>query len=485
MKKDKRKGFTLLEVLGAISIAAILTVVIFVSITNIRDEASEEKIYLNKSSILKAANTFTEEFDKSITWKSNDEETMACVPVEDLINKGYLSKEKIDDYDEYVVKVIKSPELVNTYELMKSVDCKIKDTKVPVIYGDDITLEIKADYNIFNDMIFDGTGSNIVSKTATLDNKPIENTKDLDLGTYIVLYTAIDESNNKSNIFSRNITITDTVNPVVSISQNPDTSNKKWTKDDVVLTGNGSDNGSGISAFMFSTNKNVNKFDINWNNLNSVQYNIVQTKKVQESGKWYFYVKDKAGNISSKEIELFIDKIAPIFVNANGNMYKNYVPTANFTDNESGIKEIKYYISTVSTKPDNTNSMFTTSNKISMKCDTTYYAWAIAIDNVGNISEVVKLDRYFNSCPTYTPTHSSSSSSSNYCDTICQMKKNSESWHDAETEEEKDALHQKNLELKEQLEKENNQNYSYDERKGLYYDENGKPIYTTSGGKKK
>ena len=481
-----KKGFTLIEVLAIIVLIAIVFSITFLIVNNVNDSAKEETIQINENSILAAANIYTEEFNKNLNWRSNDEETMVCVSVEEIVNQGMLEKDKVGtNYEEYVVKVIKSDDDVNSYHLMKKRECKILDTKPPVINGENVEIEIKDDYDVYNDVKIDGTGSEIINKNVTLDGEKITNTKNLDLGEYILIYTAEDEGNNSVE-FTRTIKIVDTKKPdIISLEQVPVSSNNNWQKGNIKVTGKAKDTGSGIQSYLFSKEESVDKNNVNWKNLTSAEEEITQYINSSDNGKLYFHVKDRAGNISSKEIQLYIDNIAPTFVSKNGNISLNSIPMATFKDDQSGIKEVKYYISTISTKPDKNNKAFSTSKDISMSCRTSYYAWAIGIDKAGNISEVESLGSYYRSCSSGGSSGGSSSSSSNSssgssCDVVCQMQKNSEAWHNATSQKEKDELHKKNEELAQQL-----PGSSFNQGNGTWNNSSGKPIYSVSDSDKK
>lgn len=90
-----KKGFTLIEVLAIIVLIAIVFSITFLIVNNVNDSAKEETIQINENSILAAANIYTEEFNKNLNWRSNDEETMVCVSVEEIVNQGILEKDKV------------------------------------------------------------------------------------------------------------------------------------------------------------------------------------------------------------------------------------------------------------------------------------------------------------------------------------------------------------------------------------------------------
>lgn len=484
MKKETKQGFTLVELLVTIAILAVILVIGIVVVSNTVDNVKEKSTTINKNAVLAAATDFANEFDKKIKWRSNSEETMACISVEEVIEQGFLNKQEVGNgYQDYSVKITKSKDLVNDYALLKNTECKIKDTKAPEIRFEDVTIEIKENYDIKTGVEFDGTGSNIVREEITLNGQTIANTKDLDLGKYEVVYKVEDESGNTAEK-TRNINIVDTKVPVINpLTQNPNSQINNWISNDIQLSATATDNGSGIIAYQFSQSLQPTN---NWINLDKSETTITKTQKVNTKGKWYFHVKDVANNVGSKEINLYIDKIGPSFVSSNGSLSYNTIPTTTFNDSESGVKEVRYYVSTSSTAPEATNSSFTTNTSISMACSTNYYAWAVAVDNAGNFSEVKSLNSYYRSCSSGSSSSSSnkgsSSSSGSSCGTTCQMQKNSEAWHNATTQSEKDALHAANVELGKQIGLSENGNYN--SSSGQWTNNSGKPLYTVSNSNK-
>ena len=509
--RKKDEGFTLIELLVTIGILSLVAVVALVLVNNLTENASETKKLVNEKSVIAAGKEYTNEFNDILDWKSNNEETMACITVEEVIKQGFLNKHLLDDfvendeedykdYDEYKgysIKVIKSEANVNTYELLETNDCKIKDTKPPIIgekpNGESNTnnpdlsmkmtskeVEIKTDYDVFTDVEIKDEGTKVVKQKATLDGEEITNTKDLPLGKYKIVYYAEDERGN-STTNEREITIVDTGAPSIKeLTQDPKSSISAWVSNTngITLTGEASDSGSGIVAYKFTQNSNSNVGQ--WIELENSSNEIGQSQKVTENGTWYFYVKDAGDNVIRKEIEIFIDSIAPEYVSKNGYVGYNSIPTATYKDNQSGVKEVKYYVSTVSTAPENTNQMFSTNKSTSMSCYNRYYAWSIATDNAGNISKVTSLGDWYYDC-WEDDDDDYYYEEEDTCDWLCQMEQNSEAWWEAETEEEKKTLEEANKELAEAngLNKEEN----FDD--GQWKDENGDNLYEVTGGNKK
>jgi prepilin-type N-terminal cleavage/methylation domain-containing protein len=110
---------------------------------------------------------------------------------------------------------------------------------------------------------------------------------------------------------------------------------------------------------------------------------------------WYGFVEDYAGNKESctgKNVK--VDTTAPTTpsggsIAVSGSSKDAEVgAVSGSTDATSGLKEYRYYIKNSYSTPANTDSKFTTSRAFTRSCGTSYYAYAIAIDNAGNRSVV-------------------------------------------------------------------------------------------------
>lgn len=156
-----------------------------------------------------------------------------------------------------------------------------------------------------------------------------------------------------------------------------------WTKDSKNVTGKAIDKLSGIVAYQFSNKDDLTSTSSGWVDVTATNDEMVQTHKVSENGKVYFYVKDAAGNIASKNIDIKIDSKKPeiSFSRENGKT------TIKVSDTESGIKNIQYAWTTENTEPtewkDYSSAVtYTGSTKDKI------YLWAKATDNAGNTAVV-------------------------------------------------------------------------------------------------
>ena len=110
---------------------------------------------------------------------------------------------------------------------------------------------------------------------------------------------------------------------------------------------------------------------------------------------WYGYVEDYAGNKTNCFSTNFkVDTTAPTQPNGGSITISGSTAAttlgavAGSTDATSGVKEYRYVVKNNDTVPTNGDSGFTTSRSFTRSCGTSYYAYAIAVDNAGNKSTV-------------------------------------------------------------------------------------------------
>ena len=110
---------------------------------------------------------------------------------------------------------------------------------------------------------------------------------------------------------------------------------------------------------------------------------------------WYGFVEDYAGNTANcVSNSVKVDTTAPTTpsggtLQVSGSSKDASVgAVSGSTDATSGVWEYRYYVKNSSGTPAKTNANFTTSRAFTRKCGTSYYGYAIAVDNAGNISAV-------------------------------------------------------------------------------------------------
>ena len=179
---------------------------------------------------------------------------------------------------------------------------------------------------------------------------------------------------------------------------------------------------------------------------------------------------------------LGLDKTKPILSSKSIIGSSNIDPV--YTDN-LGTVTVKKCITTSKTVTKG-DSCFNSATYPSYVSGTTYYLFSYGVDSAGNESDVVLNNEY-----TYVYHSSNSGShrgSSSSCNATCQMKKNSEKWHEvnnnnslsqSEKKSHQDALHRAN----EKLAKGNSDckgSCSYNNNSGTWSDSGGKNLYNSS-----
>ena len=153
------------------------------------------------------------------------------------------------------------------------------------------------------------------------------------------------------------------------------------TKNNVTLTGNAKDTGSGILKVGFFDNAQTDTTASGWNTLNPALTEVTKTKEVDKNGVYYFCAQN-AIEVKCEKITVDnIDKEGPVYV-SGGKVSLGSITTATFTDKNPPIT-VYYLVKTTSSTP--LSSSFTSTSKtFSYSCGTTYYAFAKAIDSLGN-----------------------------------------------------------------------------------------------------
>lgn len=85
---------------------------------------------------------------------------------------------------------------------------------------------------------------------------------------------------------------------------------------ELILVGKATDNLSGLVAYQFSTDGNLNANSGGWTSITKTNSQITQRYTIYDNGTYYFYVKDLAGNVGKKEIVVTnIDRLPPEITN--------------------------------------------------------------------------------------------------------------------------------------------------------------------------
>lgn len=492
MKHEKKRGFSLIELLSVISIlAVIMTFVIYITI-NVMDNTKENGYKVVISEVENHAKDYFIENSSKLFFvhsKTDENYEYQCVSVKNLMDMGYFDngilnsyisedrKVSVDDYV-YLLRDIDSKVLVKqeyVYNSEDEYDCASANDAIYDIglyvspSGWSKSKNITIYFNVKNVMVMEGykfqyeyvlDGANR-GEYLNSDGKR----KEISVNKNGTLYARI--ITDGVNLYEREIKISniDNENPVIDSIFSLPSSDTGWVNSDVVITASASDKQSGIVAYKFSNS--ADSLEGDWINVDSAKENITESYSVSSSGLYYFYVKDTVGNVGISSIMVNIDKNVPVYVSKSGSLGYYSIPTASFEDSESGIKEVRYLIvSNSNSVPEKNHSGFAASNVAKpLSCGTNYYVYAVAEDNAGNISEVEKVGDFYTGCSTSVPT------SNPVCDWLCEMNKNQNSCAGQKQSTCEDA-HQKNVDIAAK----NCPNCTFDGVHGIWYDASGKEL---------
>ena len=148
-----------------------------------------------------------------------------------------------------------------------------------------------------------------------------------------------------------------------------------WTKNNRTISVKCSDNLSGCTKSSFSTTFNYS----------------AKTDTIT--------IKDSASNTRSCTVNVYVDKTAPSaptsgsIGSVSGSSTSGSIKTAasGSKDDHSGVKRYLYMVTNSNSAPSKDSDKFKTSMSFTRSCGTSYYAWAVAEDNVGHRSSVKSL----------------------------------------------------------------------------------------------
>lgn len=217
--KKKRKGFTLIELLAVIVVLGVVISIVIVVFSGSKDEAKVKLATVNKENILKSSAYYTDEYSSTLVWSNSGSDTKACIPVKELINKGYFKEPEVEasGYLNNSVLVTKSENKVNDYEFSTDTNCGIVDTSVDLVLKGDNPLikEYGTDYDLWSDVDIVLSNSMVEVKSISIDNSECNNTKSLEVGEYVAHYS-VTTYGGASKTLDRNVKIVDTKAPVIS-----------------------------------------------------------------------------------------------------------------------------------------------------------------------------------------------------------------------------------------------------------------------------
>lgn len=217
--KKKRRGFTLIELLAVIVVLGVVISIVIVVFSGSKDEAKVKLATVNKENILKSSAYYTDEYSSTLVWSDSGSDTKACIPVKELINKGYFKEPEVEasGYLNNSVLVTKSENKVNNYEFSTDTNCGIVDTSVDLVLKGDNPLikEYGTDYDLWSDVDIVLSNSMVEVKSISIDNSECNNTKSLEVGEYVAHYS-VTTYGGASKTLDRNVKIVDTKAPVIS-----------------------------------------------------------------------------------------------------------------------------------------------------------------------------------------------------------------------------------------------------------------------------
>lgn len=238
-----------------------------------------------------------------------------------------------------------------------------------------------------------------------------------------------------NNVTSQEISIEniDKIIPeITTLSQ----SVENWSIATIKIEAN--DKQSGISKYAISSNNDSSSITANdW-----VEHNdstLTHTITTKKNGTYYAHIIDKVGNKTVKQVTISeIDTTPPeIIPDLTDDDWKVYCTGMNncyprgvrYKDDLSGVKEKKYYVSTIYSRPTNNNENFKTwDDTFAMNCSNNFHIYTIAIDNADNISEVTYIGAWYYQCEE-TEDESEDDCLSSESNLIACMKDNSHYWY--------------------------------------------------------
>ena len=421
-KKTKTKGFTLVELLVAISIMGIILIIALPQISNIQQNNKTTKYKKYAESMLSSGKLYTDAYTEDMF--GNNQSGCVDITYNEMKEKDLLKEIKISgstcNSNKTFIRVRKSN---NHYLYETSVYCTDKNGKV--VYEDTIPGVCIDGPDVDGPIIeFDGNGSDwtkgtgLTTKillyddfgllenakiqyawfksgaiqgewtTKDFQNKRYEGTSTAKLsvtvtvpqgvsGQYVLKVKPIDVRDSNGNWLST----TAESNPFKLDNTKPncgtnDGSNV-WTASNRTISVNCSDSHSGCVKSSYSTT---------YNSGTTITDSVT--------------ISDKVGNTNVCSYDVYVDKEAPTTPTSgsigtvSGNNPAASIATAAGgsadVNSGSGLSGYRYLVTNSSTTPTN-KSLFTSSLAFTRSCGTSYYGWAIAVDNVGNMSGVYSL----------------------------------------------------------------------------------------------
>lgn len=507
-----KRGFTLVELLAVIVVLGICTGIGISVSRGLLNKNSAKAKEVNLESVYKSAIMYTEEYKKADDWvvdvnkaessgsnvKTTGDEFI-CMSVKNLIDKGYIDRDaSLPDnvtMDSLLLlkrnRDTKSYEKLGDYIINNESECKSYDDQRP-----SVVINLNSSSNS-NGWYTSDIGGNITATTGKSGIKEKNYFYEVDGVKTAINGDSFNIDSDGSSIricgsITNGLGISsseecvgplkrDTSKPSLSIDISSKVSNGNWYNSDINGNIIASAGKSGIKSVDYYIDIDGKKETYNTTVSNSNFAISKEGKVIRICGK----VVNGAGVSSGDDMcigPLGLDKTKPNLSSKGSIGSSNIDPV--YTDNLGEVAVKKCITTSKSvTKGD---SCFNSATYPSYVSGTTYYLFSYGVDSAGNESDVELNNEY-----TYVYHSSNSGShrgSGSSCNATCQMKKNSEKWHEvnnnnslsqSEKKSQQDALHRAN----EKLAKGNSDckgSCSYNNNSGTWSDSGGKNLYNSS-----
>ncbi len=428
--KLSTKAFTLVELLVAITILGIILVIAIPQVMNLQNSNRDTKYKKYAESMISSGKLYTDSHKKDMFGNSSS----GCYDItyKELVEQNLLKGIKVDNADCEVyngsssltfVRVLKSQD---NYMYDVSIKCVDKDNRNKVLYEDKIPDSVCGGQDIAPPTISltpngaswtKGTNLKVTLKVSDqygmLENVSIKY-------AWTTTPNSVSESEYKTHDFKNDRFEGTTVSPLkvkMTVPQNVTGTYYLVVKPVNVRDANGNtlyDNFIS-SAFNFdntapicaenngstewtASNRTITvKCTDNNSGCNQSEYSQSYTTGTTVTGS--LIISDKVGNQTTCSYNVYVDKTPPTTPTAgaigtvSGSNTTGSIQTAasGSTDNPgSGVAGYRYLVTNTSTTPAKT-AVTNEALTFTRSCNTSYYAWAVAIDNVGNISDVKSL----------------------------------------------------------------------------------------------
>lgn len=443
MKNNKnQKGFTLVELLVAISILGLIMVIAIPQISTIQTSNKNTKYKKYAESMVTSAKLYTDSYTEDMF--GNNQSGCVDIPYKDMKDKDLIKDFKLDGatcnhtgktfirvrkandhylYQSSIYCTDKSGKVVYDKQL-PTTGCDDKpDTKGPTMtidaapadwtkgVGVKATVRIWDEYgmleNIKIKLVWTKEGAEVgtpveynfknkryvASTASTALTYSIEVPQNA-TGQYILKAIPVDVRDSVGNYKTGNVMSgafkLDNTKPRITGTTN--SSNSEWTNQDVTITSSGEDDHSGIKQIYYYYTANDKLKD--WNEDNKTTVKGIWT--AERSNEVFVIAEDKVGNLSEPVSagDVNIDKTKPRLLSTSNDskskwVNKNVIITATATDTGgSGLEGIYYHYDSDSTHRNDWDSGSTAASVTgTWSAERNNGIYIVVKDNAGNVSD--------------------------------------------------------------------------------------------------